>query len=96
MNGAKIIGSKHNPDQAAVIDLLKEALAQALEGNITSVGVVACMATGYAHVMAGRQAADLYMGCGSMQREILDAVSSEGARRVAVSKPTIIHPKGAA
>ena len=71
-----------SPDQMAVVDLLKEALAQALEGSITTVGVIACMKSGYAHVMAGRQAADLYMACGSMQREILDRVADAGDETV--------------
>ena len=73
-----LVGGALSEDQKAVIDLLKEALAQALEGNVTSVGVIACMKSGYAHVMAGRQAADLYMACGSMQREILDRVADAG------------------
>ena len=70
-----------NEDQRAVVDLLKEALAQALEGQITSAAVIVCMKRGYAHVVAGRQASDLYMGCASLQREILDTVEVAGARK---------------
>lgn len=70
-----------NESQKAVVDLLKEALAQALEGQISSVGVIACMKTGYATVMAGTQAADLNMGCDSLKRKILDAVESAGEEK---------------
>lgn len=78
--GAKpgIIGATNNPDQAQVIDSLKEALALALEGAVTSVGLIICMKNGYATHLAGRQASDLYMGCGSLQRKILSAVEESG------------------
>lgn len=76
----KIIGIPKavTQDQIEVIDLLKETLAQALEGNISSIGIVACMKSGYATVMSGRQASDLHMGCASLQRKILDAVETAG------------------
>lgn len=66
-------------DQKACVEVLKEALAQALEGEFYSVGVVVCMKDGFSHAMAGRRAADLYMACGSMQRDILDKTSKAGA-----------------
>ena len=75
--------SEDQRDQVAIVDLLKEALAQALEGKITSVGVIACMKGGYAHVIAGRQAADLNLGCDSLKRKILEMTEKEGARRAA-------------
>ena len=65
-------------DQKAVVEIARETLAQALEGQITSIAVVVCMKAGYATVMAGRQAADLFMGCGSLQRKIMDAVEEAG------------------
>lgn len=72
---------KLTQDQVAVVDLLKEALAQAIEGKITSVAIVACMGKGYAHVLAGRQAAELNMGCDSLKQTILENVEVEGKRR---------------
>lgn len=69
---------KLTEDQKAVIEIAKETLAQCLEGQITSIGIVACMKTGYATVMAGRQAADLNMGCDSLKAKILNAVESAG------------------
>ncbi len=77
-----IIGGSLSPDQLAVVDLLKEALAQALEGSITTVGIVACMKQGYATVLAGRQASDLFMGCASLQRKIIDTVEAAGEETV--------------
>lgn len=62
--------------QIAVVDLLKEALAQALEGNITTVGIIACMENGFATVMAGSRAGDLNLGCDALKRKILDAVEN--------------------
>lgn len=75
-----IIGAKPKltEDQKAVIEIAKETLAQALEGNISSIGVIACMKSGYATVMAGRQAADLHMGAASLQKKIIDAVEEAG------------------
>ena len=78
MNGAPFLKTPLNESQAACVDLLKEALAEALEGNITSCAIVVCMKAGYATVMAGSQAADLYMGAGSLQRKILGAVEDDG------------------
>lgn len=68
-------------DQIAVVEVLKETLAQALEGNFTAVGIIVCMKSGYAHTMAGRQAADLNMGCDSLKRAILDATEFAGAQQ---------------
>lgn len=65
-------------DQLAIVEICKEMLAQALEGSISSIAVVACMKTGYGTAMAGRQAADLYMGAGSLQKKILAAVEASG------------------
>lgn len=69
---------KLTEDQKAVIEIAKETLAQALEGQISSIGIVACMKSGYATVMAGRQAADLNMGCDSLKAKILNAVERAG------------------
>lgn len=62
--------------QQACVDLLTEALAEAKRGNITTVGIVVCMQSGYASVMAGHQAADLNLGCDDLKRKVLDAVTT--------------------
>ena len=90
---SKIIGIRPelSEDQKQIIDLLKETLAQAIEGNFHSIGIVVCMKTGYAHVMAGRQASDLNLGCDSLKAAILNSVESAGAQ-AAMAKQTIIQP----
>jgi hypothetical protein len=69
---------KLSQDQLAIIDLVKETLAQCLAGEISSIGIVACMKSGYATVMSGRQAADLNLGCDSLKMKILNAVETAG------------------
>lgn len=65
-----------NEDQKAVVELLMQALEQAEKGNIDAVGVICCMKNGFASVMAGRRAGDLYMAAGEMQDRILKEVTS--------------------
>ena len=83
-NKSSLIGitPKLTQDQVAVVELLKEALAQALAGEISSIGIVACMKNGYATVMGGRQAADLNMGCDSLKAKILTAVETAGEETI--------------
>ena len=82
--GSKIIGLKPklSEDQMAVVDVCRETLAQALEGNISSIGIIACMKAGYATIISGRQAADIYMACGSLQRKILNKVEYAGEQKM--------------
>lgn len=72
---SKIIGTPLSEDQIAIVDMLKETLAQALEGNFTTIGIVVCMKDGFASAMCGRQAADLNLACDDLKRKILDAVT---------------------
>ncbi len=76
-------------DQMACVNLLKEALAVALEGKVNTVGIVACMGDGYAHVMAGKQASNLNLGCDSLKQAILAEVEGGNVRRRATN---IIRP----
>ncbi len=89
IKGPGLIGVKPklSEDQIAVVEIAKELLANALDGQISSIGIVACMKTGYATLMGGHQAADLYMGAASLQRKILNAVEYNAAS---------MHPKGRA
>jgi hypothetical protein len=87
-----IIGSSRlNEDQIAIVDLLKETLAQALEGNFSTIGIVVCMKDGFASVMSGRQAADLNLACDDLKYKIHAAVSSgtteRASRRSSILKP---------
>ena len=89
----KIIGGKpaFTEDQIAIIDLVKETLAQALEGNIKTIGIVACMEDGFASVMSGRQAADLNLACDDLKYKIHAAVTSGTAEKV-TRRSSILKP----
>lgn len=80
---SKIIGLRPalDADQQQVVALLQETLDQALAGSITSVGLIVCMKNGYATMLAGRQAADINLGCDSLKKRVLDTVEGEGQRR---------------
>lgn len=78
-------------DQLACIDLLEEALEQVREGNINTLAVVACMEGGFASVMAGRRAGDLYMACGELQQRILAEVMGGNVQKP--KKSSIIQLK---
>jgi hypothetical protein len=66
---------KLDENQVACIDLLKEALAQALEGNVHAIVIAACMDGGFASVLAGNRPGDLNLACDEAKRKILDAVT---------------------
>ena len=65
-----------NEMQLACVSVLEEALAQAKKGNVTTIGLIVCMPTGFATIMQGTQAADLNLGCDDLKRKILEAVTS--------------------
>jgi hypothetical protein len=80
-----------NEAQQACVDLLTEALNEARSGAISSVGIIVCMKSGYATVMAGSAAADLNLGCDSLKRKIIDAVENDkrsiGRGRIVPARP---------
>ncbi len=88
LNGSGIIGAgpKLSDNQIACIDLIKEALAEALEGKVFGVGIALCMDGGWATVMAGSRPGDLNLACDDMKRKILDAVTE----RKPAAKPSNI------
>lgn len=61
-------------EQIEVIDMIKELLAIALEGQITTIGIVGCRGEGFFSAMRGRQAADLNLACDELKKRILDEV----------------------
>ncbi len=91
---AKIIGAKPalNEEQVAIVDLLKEALAQALEGKFTTVGIVVCMEEGFATVMSGRDAGSLNLACDDLKYKIHSAVTEGTQERLTRRGPTILKP----
>ena len=94
---SNIIGAKPalNEDQIAIVEMLKETLAQALEGNFTTIGIVVCMKEGFASVMSGRDAGSLNLACDDLKFKILKAVT-EGTQEKATrrSGPAILRPRG--
>src|SRR5690242_11999052 len=95
MTGPKIIGGRPplNEDQVAIVDILKETLAQALEGNFTTIGIVVCMEQGFASVMSGRDAGSLNLACDDLKYKIHAAVT-EGTEEKQTRRPgpSIIKP----
>jgi hypothetical protein len=75
----------HTPEQLAVIDLIKETLAQALEGNIDCVAIVACMPGGYASVMSGNRPGDLMLGAFDLQCKVREA-TQDSPKTASVSR----------
>jgi hypothetical protein len=93
MNGPTIIGTRPllNESQLACIDLLREALKEAEDGNIQAVGIVACLEGGFASVMAGTRAGDLNLGCDDLKRKILDAVTTGNVAKPQAKRDTILR-----
>ncbi len=72
----RIIGAPLPPDQVEIIDALKETLAQALEGKVTSLAIVACFGDGgIGTIMKGRQASVLNLAFDELKAKILAAVT---------------------
>lgn len=61
-------------EQIEIVDMIKELLAIALEGKITTIGIVGCREEGFFSAMRGRQAADLNLACDELKKRILDEV----------------------
>ena len=76
--------------QRACVDLLTDALDEATKGHITSVAVVVCMKGGIATVMAGKQGADLNLGCDDLKDKIKAEIFQEGNR----AKPRSVIMRG--
>jgi len=72
------IKPKLTESQEACVEIFREALEQAEQGQINTCAIVVCLKGGFASVMAGNQAADLYMACGELQAKIMDRVTNAG------------------
>jgi len=90
-----IIGAnKLTEDQVQIVEILKETLAQALEGRINTIGIIACMDGGFASVMGGSNAGGLNLGCDELKAKILDAVIGSGNKQIqAAIASKIIKPR---
>lgn len=69
-------------DQIDIVEMLKETLAEALEGRFTSIAIVVCMKDGFSSAMCGRQAADLNLACDDLKYKIHAAVTDGTAERM--------------
>jgi hypothetical protein len=67
-----------NPDQAQIIKVLQDALSAAERGLITSVAVISVSEGGFNATSGGRQAADLYLGCGAFMSKIVSVFNQGG------------------
>lgn len=75
---SETIGTLKTPldaTQLACVGLLKEALAEALEGKVSCMGLVLCLPGGWATNLAGTRPGDLNLGLDDLKRKILDAVT---------------------
>ena len=81
-------------DQIEIVEILKETLAQALQGKIDSIAIIACMEGGFASVMGGRNAGGLNLGCDELKAKILNAVVGAGEKKVQhAAAAKIIKPR---
>jgi hypothetical protein len=83
VNGPKIVKpvGALTQDQVDIVDMIKELLALALEGQVTTIGIVGCKADGFFSAMRGRQAADLNLACDDLKADILAEVKKSAAER---------------
>ncbi len=88
-NSKPFLGLAPSSDAQACADLLSEALELAREGKITSVGIVVCMDGGIGTVMAGKQGADLNIGCDDLKAKIHAAIFVDG--NVAAKRSSIMR-----
>lgn len=63
-----------SPESMACVDLLKQVLADALQGQVTSLAIVACGPNGFGPAIAGPQAPELNLGLDACKQQILKAV----------------------
>lgn len=80
-NGTPLIGlaqPKLDDMQQNCVDLLSDALEEAMRGRITSLAMVVCMDDGIATVMAGKNGGALNLGCDDLKAKIHAAMFTDG------------------
>lgn len=81
MNSSPIILPTNKPldeFQQNCVDVLTDALEEAVRGRISTVGVVVCMEDGIAPVMAGKNAGGLNLGLDQLKEEIRQEIFEKG------------------
>lgn len=74
----------------ACVELLEQVLADAMAGNINTVGIVACGKGDFGAQIAGPDARSVYLGCGVLQNKIISAVTHP----VVDMRSNIMRPNG--
>lgn len=67
-----------NADQKGCVDVLTDALEEAIKGRISSVALVVCMDEGIATVMQGKNGGALNIGCDDLKMKIHAAMFEDG------------------
>lgn len=94
MNGSSILSVAPpvlDGMQQACVDLLSDALEEAVKGRISAVAIVVCMDEGIATVMAGKNGAALNIGCDDLKHKIHAAMFDDG--NVAGRKAKILRAR---
>ena len=73
------------------VDVLSDALEEAVKGRISSVALVVCMDDGIATVMAGKNGGALNIGCDDLKMKIHAAMFEDG--NVAKKKSQIVRAR---
>jgi uncharacterized protein YaiI (UPF0178 family) len=75
-----MLNGHHKLDETkqACVDLLTDALEEAIAGRISSVAIVVCMDDGIATVMAGKNGTALNIGCDDLKQKIHAAMFIDG------------------
>ena len=67
-----------DPQHQPCVDVLTDALEEAVKGRISSVALVVCMDDGIATVMAGKNGGALNLGCDDLKKKIHAAMFEDG------------------
>lgn len=70
--------SSMSPAQLECIQLLENVLADARQGNVTAMAIVAVGPADFGVAIAGSDAAKLYLGCGTAMRTLESRTSGGG------------------
>ena len=76
-----------NPATEACVALLKQVLADAEKGNITTVGIVACGPSDFGAQIAGPDARSVNLGLDVLKAKIIAGVTQPAPARSAILRP---------
>ena len=73
---SKLVGVPLTETQLRIVDMVKETLAEALEGRFHSMAIVVCMKEGFSHAMCGKDGPSLNIALDDLKDEILKGLKS--------------------